>query len=299
MATDPRAPGSLGLSSIEAPAPVDQGAGASAVVDVDAPTQQRRASWKEQIPIEMRDTVELDVNEAQEAAGPPAPPVAVTASPELRSSMSGRTASGRRSPKYAGGIAAVIAGAGAALVVVVLLAMAIGALPNPLLRPTLRSPAPVVVPVAPPAPEVIGAAAVADAGIADVDAGIASALAVGAVPAVTDAGVSAGGSDAGTFAIDEDDQDTSPVKRRKRSHPRAPAASVVAGSGEGLLVVRVRSGVKLSLDGLSVGTTPLPALSLPPGKHRLNLEQGVLAKTVFVDVKRGETTSVQVELGAP
>ena len=64
-------------------------------------------------------------------------------------------------------------------------------------------------------------------------------------------------------------------------------------------MVRVRPWAKVSVDSVPVGTTPIPVLSLPAGRHRVRLEHDTLEKVQTVDIKAGQTTTLQIDMRAP
>jgi serine/threonine-protein kinase len=102
-----------------------------------------------------------------------------------------------------------------------------------------------------------------------------------------------GGDDDGTVA-DTGPSGTPPPKRRRQARIKQPAAV-----GEGFLVVRARPWARVSVDGLGLGTTPLPALPLPAGKHRLKLEHDGIVKIQSIDVADQKTTTIQVDMREP
>ncbi|MBN2496157.1 MAG: PEGA domain-containing protein [Deltaproteobacteria bacterium] len=65
----------------------------------------------------------------------------------------------------------------------------------------------------------------------------------------------------------------------------------------GLVVETEPRGASARLDGLTVGTSPLILSAIPAGLHALKLEKkGYAALRKVVEIQRGETTPVQVEL---
>jgi hypothetical protein len=61
-------------------------------------------------------------------------------------------------------------------------------------------------------------------------------------------------------------------------------------------MLRARPWARVAIDGVHVGTTPLPAIGLPVGKHKLHLEHDALNKTLVVDIKANETTTLNVDM---
>lgn len=127
-----------------------------------------------------------------------------------------------------------------------------------------------------------GSAARSDAGASDVeDADAGGELPEGdideAVDEVEDGGVAS----------------SSQRPRRRRPPPRlrSPAAT-----GEGFLVVQARPWARVAIDGLGVGPTPLPAMPLPAGKHRVKLEHDGVVKFQTVDIEPQKTTTIQVDM---
>jgi len=246
-----------------------------------------RPSWKDQVPAELRDTVDLSKEAVDEAPTrqrqrPPTNATATTGSVADFDDAPKRGAAQAVIATLTGTILASVVLAGIAYAFgffdsghdVVVVADAGVVAPPPVPAPTPAPPAPVV-------------ALVADAGNADVaDAGIAD--------AIVDAGVVA---DAGTDELpsgedlDDDPPNTPPNKRKKKPKPQP--------QGEGHLVIRVRPWARVTIDGLGIGTTPLPALPIGAGKHRLRLEHQGVVKFMSVEVTANKTTTVQVDMREP
>jgi len=272
-----------------------------------------RPSWKDTAPPAMRDTVDLGLSELAELDTRPQQRLSSTSSspPSPSSPASITTPSPRPVPSTPlrsrlWPIAATLTGALLAVVVLAGVAWGLDLWP--------RRATPVV-------------AAVVDAGIAPavVDAGIVAVAAVvdaGAVAAVADAGTTADGglapavgivdagsaeglppgadSDAGTElpAGDVEEPHDDPVdggveRSRRRRPPRLRAPGAV---GEGFLVVQARPWAKIAIDNLGIGTTPLPALPLPAGRHRVRLEHQGIVKFQVVEVEAQKTTTIQVDM---
>ncbi|HEY1100165.1 MAG TPA: serine/threonine-protein kinase [Myxococcota bacterium] len=215
----------------------------------------------------------------------------------------------RRRRRWRRFVGPLLAGGGSALVVIVGLSWALG------LWPTAEEPVVGVVPVAAAVVDAgVVAAPIVDAGAAVVAAVVdAGAAVVDAGDVVTDAGVVDGAADAGGVEVaavpaddvDEDDgsddepeptpstPSTTPTKKPKTPKKSKKPAAVVA-KGRGFLVVQVRPWAKVSVDGTPMGTTPLPALSVSAGRHKVKLEHEGQVKTRTIDVSANTTATVQV-----
>ena len=104
------------------------------------------------------------------------------------------------------------------------------------------------------------------------------------------------GADPGVDAIVDlppGDVDGSVERPRRRRPPRIRAPVAV---GEGFLVVQARPWAKIAVDSLGIGTTPLPALPLPAGLHRVRLEHNGIVKFQTVEVEAQKTTTIQIDM---
>ena len=104
------------------------------------------------------------------------------------------------------------------------------------------------------------------------------------------------GADPGVDAIVDlppGDVDGSVERPRRRRPPRIRAPVAV---GEGFLVVQARPWAKIAVDTLGIGTTPLPALPLPAGRHRVRLEHNGIVKFQTVEVEAQKTTTIQIDM---
>lgn len=87
--------------------------------------------------------------------------------------------------------------------------------------------------------------------------------------------------------------------RRTGASPAPTASAAVETSNEpGTLVVTVLPWADVSVDGRSVGTTPLAPISLPPGPHSVVLRNGELgaSRSLSVTVKPGKPAQLRVDL---
>ena len=94
---------------------------------------------------------------------------------------------------------------------------------------------------------------------------------------------------------------STPISPRPSIPTAAPtqAASVEAdASASGTLQVVVLPWADVSVDGRSAGTTPIPAISLPPGPHAVVLRNAELgaARTLPVVIRPGKPTLLRVDL---
>lgn len=83
------------------------------------------------------------------------------------------------------------------------------------------------------------------------------------------------------------------------SAPTASASAEEANSNEpGTLVVSVSPWADVTVDGRSVGTTPLAPISLAPGPHSVVLRNSELgaSRSLSVTIKPGKPSSVRVDL---
>ena len=170
----------------------------------------------------------------------------------------------------------LLAGGASAVVVLLGLSWALG-----LLTPT--PPTPVVAVdagVAVVAPAVVAPAVVVDAGV--VDAGVVGIAAV----------------DAGVADVDVDvDVDVAPAPRSTpRKRPKTPKAKAMAN---GFVLVKAKPWAKVSIDGIAEGTTPMPALPVSVGRHRVRLEHEKVVKTRVIDVVANKTTTIQIDMREP
>lgn len=81
--------------------------------------------------------------------------------------------------------------------------------------------------------------------------------------------------------------------------PTASATAEEASSNEpGTLVVSVSPWADVSVDGRSVGTTPLAPISLAPGPHSVILRNSELgaSRSMSVTIKPGKPSSIRVDL---
>jgi hypothetical protein len=139
--------------------------------------------------------------------------------------------------------------------------------------------------------------------VAVIDAGAAERVAPDTIVHTEPPGGEAGGGerlssgpDAGVDAIIElppgdVDGSVERPRRRRPSRLRAPVAV-----GEGFLVVQARPWARIAVDGLGIGTTPLPALPLPAGHHRVRLEHNGNVKFQTVEVEAQKTTTIQIDM---
>lgn len=98
-------------------------------------------------------------------------------------------------------------------------------------------------------------------------------------------------------------QSTGKTTSRKNSPPPPPPppppASAVEESNEpGTLVVAVVPWGDVSVDGRSVGTTPLAPISLPPGPHSVTVRNSELgaSRSSSVTIKAGKPSSIRFDL---
>ena len=134
-----------------------------------------------------------------------------------------------------------------------------------------------------------------DAGI-ELDAGIEIDAADTVVPG--DAGVAA----TETVAADNDVDTTGKEQVRRPARRKPPVKAVKAvkpARGKGFLVVRARPWAKVTVDNVVAGTTPLPALSLKAGRHRVRLEHEGIIKNRVVEIVANTTATVQVDMREP
>jgi len=77
-----------------------------------------------------------------------------------------------------------------------------------------------------------------------------------------------------------------------------PSATVAESNDPGTLVVSVSPWADVSVDGRSVGTTPLAPISLSPGTHSVVLRNSELgaSRSMAVSVKPGKSTQIRVDL---
>ncbi|HUB07445.1 MAG TPA: serine/threonine-protein kinase [Myxococcales bacterium] len=89
------------------------------------------------------------------------------------------------------------------------------------------------------------------------------------------------------------------------AHPAAPAPAPAEPPPEeapvgppGRVVIRVLPWASVYVDGRMVGTTPFEPIELRPGKHKVELRNDELnsTRTLWIDVKSGETTTVQEKM---
>ncbi len=100
-------------------------------------------------------------------------------------------------------------------------------------------------------------------------------------------------------AADRDrERDADRDRDRPRSRPRASEkAEAPAGGGKLTLASKPR-GLNVSLNGRSLGTTPLEAVDLPPGKHTLTVssQRFGIARAVVVEIKAGALTKQTLDV---
>ena len=287
-------------------AAVGEGAGAPGRV----PPKHTQSSKKDQVPAALRDPVEYGLEGGQSLQqGPVATPSLAPSYPAVSVQTSGIPM--RRPRRRRGKAVPILAGVVAAFAVLWVIAVAVGALPNPLATVLVDDVVAVVVFDAGAAAVDAGAAAV-DAGAAAVDAAavVDSGSAAVLVPAAVDSSVAVV-VDAGVAVIDAGvaqavlgvvvadagadvpvDDEASAFKKKIRIQARAQAGP----AGNGVLVVRVRPWAKITIDGVEIGITPQPAIPLPAGKHQLRLESGSKIKNLVVTIKAKETTTLQVNM---
>jgi serine/threonine protein kinase len=296
--------------TLQQPAPLPQPIVPSAASLANDPTRETvKPSWQAQVPAELRDTVDLsivDVGANARAQGVPGTLTAPLPSPPRATLPPVSKAPASRS--IVGPAIAALTGAVLTTGVFVGAAWMFGLLP--IASGTAAADAGVVVAIvdagipapAPPAPVVVPVVAI-DAGAVDAGAVAALNIDAGAAAASEDAGAQLAEMPPGDDAVGGDDDDTvadagpsgtQPPKRRRPVRIKQPAAV-----GEGFLVVRARPWARVSVDGLGLGTTPLPALPLPAGKHRLKLEHDGIVKIQSIDVAPQKTTTIQVDMREP
>ncbi len=264
-----------------------------------------RPSWRDNVPAELRDTIDLAAVSVAPSGAPAAalaPPLATPVPVPPRRGRQGRGVSG---------VVAAFVGAAFAVVVLAVLAVVLGVVDDPFAVAVVDAgSAPVVVVDAGSAVAVVPVVpVVVDAGVADVvvDAGVAD--------VVVDAGVADVVVDAGEAAPEDVPEDPAlppskkkpkpppPVKKKPPppTTPTTPTTPVTANPSAktGSLLVRARPWANVVVDGKPVGTTPFPPLTLPVGKHRVTLEQGGTTKVLAVDVKAGQTATLNVDMKAP
>ncbi len=95
-------------------------------------------------------------------------------------------------------------------------------------------------------------------------------------------------------------QSTGKTTSRKNSPPPPPppAPTVEESTEPGTLVVSVVPWGDVSVDGRSVGTTPLAPISLPPGPHSVSVRNSELgaSRSSSVTIKPGKPSSVRFDL---
>jgi serine/threonine-protein kinase len=268
------------------------------VTDRAAPTRPApRQGWIDAVAPAMRDTVDPGFAElSAQDTRPQAQPSSLS-SPALTAPLSPLPPVSR-SPtvSWAGPIVATLAGACVAVGVLGLAAWGLDLWPTTttLVAATVVDAGPLTVPVVDAgAVAVVVAAVLADAGpsvvdAASVDAGVSEAMPIGSD---SDAGTEMPGGDVDDLD-DITDGGVDPRPRRRRPHRQRPPAAV----GEGYLVVQARPWARVAIDNLGIGTTPLPALSLPVGRHRVRLEYQGVVKLQVVEVEAHKTTTIQVDM---
>ncbi len=271
-------------------------------------TAKPKPSWKDAVPEGMRDTFELSEQELQDnlaesrtrPQSKPSPSLTSPTSPSPSPSPSPPPPPSPP-PSRAGALAAAMVGGVVALAILSGVAYAFGFFDG--------EPEVAAVVDAGAAATVVVDAGVAAVAIAEVDAGAAIAVVVdaGAVLVagdIVDAGsddVDAGSDGAADLpegdddAVSDDDGDAG-TQARPKHRRRPPRVKQPAAVGEGFLVVRARPWAKVFIDGLGLGTTPLPATPLPSGKHRLKLEHEGIVKYHVVTVEPGKTATVQIDM---
>jgi serine/threonine-protein kinase len=72
---------------------------------------------------------------------------------------------------------------------------------------------------------------------------------------------------------------------------------VEEASGPGTLQVVVLPWADVSVDGKSIGTTPIPSMQLSPGNHTVTMRNSELgaSRTVTVTIKPGKPALVRVD----
>jgi serine/threonine-protein kinase len=305
------------------PAPV----AASPAAARPAPNPALNPALTDATPSAVRDTVDLPISQLADTGTRPWQLPPTSTSPPLHSSPSSspyssaapppqNPATPPRSPRSRlGAVAAILIGALLAVVVLAGVAFGLGLWPHREARVVMAVDAgvtPTAVTDAGSAMMVVvdtgaspGGAGVVVTKQAGVEAGSVDAGSVeaGSVDAGSvDAGsveagsVEAGGVDAGVDAIVDlppGDVDGSVERPRRRRPPRIRAPVAV---GEGFLVVQARPWAKIAIDSLGIGTTPLPALPLPAGRHRVRLEHNGIVKFQVVEVEAQRTTTIQIDM---
>jgi serine/threonine-protein kinase len=253
-----------------------------------------RPSWKDAAPPAVRDTVDLGLSQLAELDTRPQqrPSSSSNASPSSPASITAPAplpvaSSAPRSRLWP--IAATLTGALLAVGVLGATAWALDLWPGRV-QPVVAVVDAVVAPVADAgSATVVAPVAVVDAGSAPVaDAG--SAVAADAGSADADAGTELPVGDIEDGAEEVVDGG---VDRRRRRRPTRVRPGAV---GEGFLVVQARPWAKIAVDNLGIGTTPLPALPLPAGRHRVRLEHQGIVKFQVVDVEAHKTTTIQIDM---
>ena len=105
-----------------------------------------------------------------------------------------------------------------------------------------------------------------------------------------------------TVAADNDVDTTGKEQVRRPARRKPPVKAVKAvkpARGKGFLVVRARPWAKVTVDNVVAGTTPLPALSLKAGRHRVRLEHEGIIKNRVVEIVANTTATVQVDMREP
>jgi serine/threonine-protein kinase len=264
----------------------------------DGPTVKRdKPSWKDAVPEGMRDTFELSADELKEDLAESRTRLQSQPSPSLTSPTS--TSPLALPPDERSGfgvVVAVLMGGLVAIAALAAVAYGMGFFDRA-----------AVAGAGVDAGALVVESDVVDAGVAPVaavaavtDAGVAAAVDAGAedavdLPAGDDSDVDDDNTvDGGVADAVEDDIVDAPQRPRHRRRP--PRVKQPPAVGEGFLVVRARPWAKVFIDGLGLGTTPLPALPLPSGKHRLKLEHEGIVKYHVVTVEAGKTATVQIDM---
>ena len=249
----------------------------------EAPTRETaRPSLSHQAP-ESDDSVDVSLGGPGASDWPRALPEAMTAPMPMSTSSLAAPPRPTASRSRLGPVLAALTGAALAAVLLGSGAWMLGLLPPPAGSLLVDAGIAVVAPTS----------TVTVAPIVDVDAGVDTA-AVHVANDIVDAG--GGGGD-----VDEDGGVASVVDagptlqhRRRTTRIKTPTAT-----DDGFLVVRARPWARISVDGVSIGTTPMPAVALSAGKHRLMLEHDGTKKRQTIAITSRQTTTIQVDMRNP
>ena len=251
----------------------------------EAPTRETaRPSWPHQAP-ELDDSVEVGLDGRGEGDWPRPLPGAITAPMPI--SPPPLAAAPRPTPSRSrlGTVLAALTGAAITAVLLGSGAWMLGLLPPPAGTLLVDAGTDVVAPTTP--------VTVAPVIIVNVDAGIPTAAAVQVADAIVDDGVDDGiGDNVGAAVI----VDAGPSLPHRRRSSRVKTSTA---TDDGFLVVRARPWARISVDGVGIGTTPMPAVALSAGTHRLMLEHDGTKKRQTIAITSRQTTTIQVDMRVP